>query len=491
MTAHHSQPDTAAPRTISARALVIGSLVLVAAGMMILAGITLWSHRTNAEYAARVDMAYAQALQVTRLERAAATLDPADAAARAALSQSAEAYLASIAAEARLVGEDAPDQAAELARAQRLIDAIMAGGSARDLAAARRLASVIAAEEVREASEARRRAEAVAARSRSVVIATAGAVLLVPLGLLVALERLLVAPLRTLQAASDKLAAAHPADRPAPQGLHEIRQLTARFNAMAQAVEARVAQRTADLARANADLAAVDQRRRLFLAKVAHELRTPVTAIRGEAEVALAHSAGPDDLAEALSQIQQSSLFLGRRLDDLMLLAKAEDARLPLGEGLADPFAAARRACEIAAAYARTGGVTIRTDALAPDGTAGALIAGDADRVQQAIAAIIDNAIKFSPPGGAITVSGAVEDGAAVLRIVDQGPGVAPDELPRIFDPYVQGTSGRALGGTGLGLSLARFITEAYRGTIMAQRGAGKEQGGEGLCVTLRLPIAG
>lgn len=483
---------TQASRTLSARALVIGCFALVAAGMIILAGATLWSQRSHAAYAARVDMAYAQALAVTRLELAAATLGPADAAGRKALSRSAEAYLASIAAEARLLGDDAPDQAAELARAQRLIDAIMAGGGASQLAETRRLASAIAAAEVREAGAARRRAEAAAARTRTLVMAAAAAVLLVPLGLLIALERLLVAPLRRLEAASDELAQAqHPAEPLAPRGLHEIRKLTARFNAMAQAVEARVAARTAELARANADLAAVDQRRRLFLAKVAHELRTPVTAIRGEAEVALGHGAGVGDLRDALAQVQQSSLFLGRRLDDLMLLAKAEDAHLPLGEGRCDPFAAANRACAIAAAYARTGAVTICTHGLPPDGASGVLIAGDADRVQQAIAAVIDNAIKFSPPGGTITVSGALEDGAAVVRIADQGPGVAPEELPRIFDPYVQGTRGRALGGTGLGLSLARFIIAAYRGTISAQQGAGKEQGGEGLCVTLRLPIAG
>lgn len=492
MTAPRSPSDTASRRAISARALVIGSLVLVAAGMLILAGTTLWSHRTNAAYAARVDMAYAQALQVTRLERAAATLDPADASARAALSRSAEVYLASITEEARLLGDKAPNQTAELARAQRLIDAIMAGGNASQLAEARRLASTIAAAEVREAGEARRRAEAAAARTRSLVITTAAAVLLVPIALLIALQRLLAAPLRALEAASDELAQAQrPTEPLAPQGLREIRQLTARFNAMAEAVEARVARRTADLAEANAELAAVDERRRLFLAKVAHELRTPVTAIRGETEVALAHSNRPEDLTEALAQVRQSSLFLGRRLDDLMLLARAEDARLPLGEGLADPFAAARSACEVAAAYARTGAVMIRSDALPPNGMAAALVAGDADRVQQAIAAVIDNAIKFSPPGGTITVSGALEGGAAVVRIADEGPGVAAEELPRIFDPYVQGTSGRALGGTGLGLSLARFIAEAYRGTIVAERGAGKEQGGEGLCVTLRLPIAG
>jgi two-component system, OmpR family, sensor histidine kinase BaeS len=490
MTGPRTHGERQADRTISARTLVIGSFALVAAGMIILAGATLWSHRINAAYAARVDMAYAQALQVTRLELAAAALGRADEAGRKALAASAEAYLASIEEESRLLGEDAPDQAEERDRAQQLIAAIMAERASGNLAETRRLASAIAALEMREAAQARSRAEAAAARTRTLVIAAAAAVLLVPLGLLIGLERLLAAPLRALESASDQLAEARPGERLAPRGLHEIRKLTARFNAMAEAVEARVAQRTAELARANSDLAAVDQRRRLFLAKVSHELRTPVTAIRGEAEVALGHGTGVDDLHEALVQIRQSSLFLGRRLDDLMVLAKADDARLPLGEGVTDPFAAARRACEIAAAYARTGAVTIRAEALPPEGAKNALIAGDADRMQQAIAAVIDNAIKFSPPGAVVTVSGALEDGAAVVRITDQGPGVAADELSRIFDPYVQGQSGRALGGTGLGLSLARWIVEAYRGTISAERGKGLDEGAEGLCVTLRLPIA-
>lgn len=482
--------DTAASAyesAISARMLVMGSFALVAAAILLLSGALVWSHGVNRTAAARADMAYAQALQVSQLEAAAAGFDPADDAARAALSNKAQAYLASIAEEARRFSEEAGDQAAEQRRAEQLIAAIMAGSGANEI---RTLARTIAASEVAEAAEARSQAEAAARRTRIIVMVTAGAVLLVPLALLWALQRLLAAPLQRLEEAARKVADESPHAALAPRGLAEIRQLTARFNTMAEAVEARVAARTAALESANLDLAAVDQRRRLFLAKVSHELRTPVTAIRGEAEVALKHSASEADLREALSHIEQTSKFLGRRIDDLMVLARAEDARLPVGEGLAQPFAAARRACQAAAAYARSSGVTIAAEALPPEGGEAVVVIGEADRLQQAIAAVIDNAIKFSPPGAAIRVAGTIEDGAAVIAVTDAGPGAVPEDLARIFDPYVQGDSGRALGGTGLGLSLARWIAEAYHGTITAKPGQTTNQGAHGLCVSLRLPIA-
>lgn len=472
---------------LSSRALLIGCFAVVAAGMLVLAGATLWSQAINRSYAARADMAHAQALLVTRIEAAALAPGAGEPAGRGALARMAEAYLATVAAEERLPGGSHGDAARERRDAQRLAQVI-----AGDIAEVRKLARAIAAREIGEVAEARAEADAVAARTRSLVLGAAGALLLLPLALFAVLRRQLVVPLRRLETAAQDLAAARAAARLVPEGLAEIRALTARFNAMADTVEARVAERTAELSRANTELAEVDQRRRLFLAKVSHELRTPATAIRGEAEVALRHAASPEAAREALTQIEQSTLFLQRRLDDLMLLARAEDARLPIAEGHVDPFAVARQAGAVAAGYARACGVRIDTAAL-PQGPAGrVLVTADADRLQQALAAVIDNAIKFSPPGGTVTLAGAVAEGTAVLTVADEGPGVAEGDLARIFDPYVQGQGGRSLGGTGLGLALARWIVEAYRGRIAAARAA-RDQGTEdgGLCVMLHLPIAG
>ncbi len=490
---------TAASTPTSLRALVIGGFTLVAAGMMILTGATIWSQHIDRSYAARADMAYRQALLVTRLELAALTAGAAGDAGRDRLAANAAQYLATIEDERRLLGDAEPEaahQAQELASARRLIEAIGAAGGAAgqpaDLARVRALASAIAAREVTEAARARDDAEAVARQTRTLVIAAAGVLLLLPLAVMAVLQRQLLVPLRNLGAATRDLALARHGERLEPAGLAEIRALIAHFNAMADAVETRVAERTDDLRRANAELAELDSRRRLFLAKVSHELRTPVTAIRGEAEVSLRHGGSPDDLREALVHIEQNTMFLQRRLDDLLMLARAEDARLPMQPGLVDPFALARKACDVAAAFARVRDVRIASHMILPEDAAGAvLVPGDPDRLQQAVAAVIDNAIKFSPPGGTVAVSAAIANRAVVLTIADEGPGVAEAELPRIFDPYVQGSSGRSLGGTGLGLSLARWIVEAYHGTITAQRGRGESAGGEGLCVTLHLPIAG
>ena len=466
--------------------------------MLILTGATIWSQHINRSYAERADMAYRQALQVTRLELATLTAAAADEGGRDRLSDKAAEYLASIETERRLIGEaeaEAAHQAQELGSARRLIDAIEAAGGAAgqpaDLAQVRALASKIAAREVAEAADARADAEAVARQTRMLVLVAAGGLLLLPLALMAVLQRQLVVPLRHLGAATRDLALSRHGERLEPAGLAEIRALIAHFNAMADAVETRVAERTDDLRRANAELAEVDSRRRLFLAKVSHELRTPVTAIRGEAEVSLRHGGSPADLREALVHIEQNTMFLQRRLDDLLLLARAEDARLPIQPGLVDPFVLARKACDVAAAFARVRNVRIATELLPPEHTGAVLVPGDPDRLQQSVAAVIDNAIKFSPPGGTVTVSAGIANGAVELMITDEGPGVAEAELSRIFDPYVQGSSGRSLGGTGLGLSLARWIVEAYHGTITAQRSRGESAGGEGLCVMLHLPIAG
>lgn len=486
---------------MSSRALLIGCFAVVAAAMLVLTGTTIWSQHINQAYAMRADMAYRQALLVTQIEAAALAPGALEDAGRRALVRQAETYLATIADEERLPGgseseRDIAHQAQERGEAQRLVQAIAGQTGQGDIAQVRQLARAIAAREIDEVARARADAEAVASHTRTLVIAAAAGLLLLPLALLAVLQRQLAVPLRRLGDAAQDLAAARTGERLAPAGLAEIRALTAHFNAMADSVEARVAERTEELHWANADLAAVDQRRRLFLAKVSHELRTPVTAIRGEAEVALRYGKGEADLREALAQVEQSSLFLQRRLDDLLVLARAEDARLPMAEGVVDPMAIARQAGAVAASYARACGVRINLALPHREPAGGVLVQGDADRLQQALAAVIDNAIKFSPPGGIVTVAAEITPDAAVLTVTDQGPGIPEAELAGIFDPYVQGQGGRALGGMGLGLSLARWIVEAYRGTITARRGrddgSGDDaRGDEGLCVMLHLPIAG
>lgn len=241
----------------------------------------------------------------------------------------------------------------------------------------------------------------------------------------------------------------------------------------------------------HAALAAIEARRRLFLAKANHELRTPVTAIRGEAEVALRSAGSPEDLREALAQIGQTSQFLQRRLDDLMVLASAENGGLEIERGIIDGIVIARHAAATTRAYANANGVSIDRSGLQGPATGSMQLVGDADRIEQALVALIDNAIKFSPRGGTVHVAATGANGTLIVKVTDEGPGVAPAELARIFDPHVQGHAGRALGGSGLGLSVARWIAEAHGGTIMAGNVLGHDGEAEGFWVALHLPIAG
>lgn len=480
---------------ISSRALLISTMVLIAWAMIAVTGATMWSQHVNQSLSLRADMAYRQAMLVAQLELASIDAESSSDRDPAALSHIAAQYIATIKEEAALLEDKQPEaelQAGELRAAHNLVQALDGNASGKlDRLHARQLARAIAAREFQEAAQARSAANAASIRTRNIVIAVACVMLLVPVGLMAVFRRQLLLPLRQLEIATRELAAGRSTDRLPPKGLIEIRALVACFNSMSAAVETRVAERTQDIERANAELAAVDGRRRLFLSKVSHELRTPVTAIRGEAEVSLRHGGRPDNMREALIHIEQNSVFLQRRLDDLLLLAKAADAGLPLRKASVDVVALARNACDLTAAYALTSSVEIVFCDATPTRTDHEGVSGDGDRLQQAVVAVIDNAIKFSPPGGTVRVAVEFATDAATLSVTDEGPGVHEPELLHIFDPYVQGKAGRSLGGTGLGLSLARWIVEAHDGTIAANNVGNEEIGTEGLCVTMRLPIAG
>ncbi|WP_420145861.1 sensor histidine kinase [Sphingobium sp.] len=265
--------------------------------------------------------------------------------------------------------------------------------------------------------------------------------------------------------------------------LREVQQLVDHFDHMAQAVENKVRSRTAELQDMNRQLADTDRRRRLFLSKVSHELRTPVTVMRGEAEVALRCDHDVPALRDALHQIVDSDKFLERRLEDLLALARAEDGALPLRRNPVDLAEIARQVGRSAAGFAAVSGVRLELAAL--DGAMP--VAGDPDRLRQAMLALVDNGIKFSPPDGVFSLRGRRGSGGVGIIVADEGPGVVDGELQRIFDPYVQGKAGRSLGGTGLGVSLARWVVQGHDGAISAHNG----MEGEGLCVSLSLPERG
>ncbi len=303
----------------------------------------------------------------------------------------------------------------------------------------------------------------------------------------------LLRPLRALETAAMRAGRGEP---PAPvevRGFSEFNRLAQAFDRMDRQIaaqreklfranhdlEGQVADRVAEIEASRQQLAAIDATRRLFFSQIGHELRTPATVIRGEAEVALRDPAAPvQRLREALSHIVANGDFLQRRLEDMLTLAQAEDGRIAAQRAPVDLSALVRAVFDLAQPYVRSSGAALELDM--PADTQPTLL-GDASWLQQALLALIDNAAKFG--GGApIRVSLRADDGAATITVADSGPGVDAADLPFLFDSYYQAGSGR--GGSGLGLSIARWVAQQHGGAVSARGG---DSGG--LIITLTLPV--
>lgn len=248
-----------------------------------------------------------------------------------------------------------------------------------------------------------------------------------------------------------------------------------------EALEDTVRQRTRQLEESSERLRAIDASRRLFFGKISHELRTPVTVLSGEAEVALrSRDESVDGYRSALEHILATSGYLRRRLNDLIGLARSEDGRVQIERERMSLRDGLREAATVAEAYARSSSVFLETDA----GSEPAWIIGDASWIRQATLALIDNAVKFSPADG--RVSARIEHGPQghAIEIADQGPGISAEMLPKIFDPYYQTVDGRERGGAGLGLAVARWVSEQHGGRISARNAYDG-----GLVVRMEFPV--
>jgi two-component system, OmpR family, sensor histidine kinase BaeS len=278
-------------------------------------------------------------------------------------------------------------------------------------------------------------------------------------------------------------------------GFIEFDTLAAGFDRMAVEVEAQrsaverananlertVALRTAELELRNAQLAEIEANRRQFFAQISHELRTPITALQCEAQVALrAARPDPEDLRQALQQIVVQGSLVRRRLSDLLAISQAEDGKLVMARASFDVAEALRGSIALADPFARASDARMDTKI----GAGAFTVVGDAGWMQQALLALLDNAIKFSPEA-VVSVVLARRAGEALLTIGDRGPGVPEAALDRLFDRFHQEPEGRARGGSGLGLSIARWVVDHHGGRIAAAN-----QDGGGLRIAIALPLA-
>ncbi len=250
----------------------------------------------------------------------------------------------------------------------------------------------------------------------------------------------------------------------------ELQQHRGAADAARRRLEDAVQARTRELSTAHEALQHIDARRRQLFADLSHELRTPTTAIRGEAEIALRGVDKPvGEYKQTLSRIVGGVKQLAGVIDDLMLIAKAEADQLSMRFDVVDLPALLGDAAEQAGVLgALHGGVRVLLDAV-PQGTGSPLtVHADADRLRQAVMIALDNAVRYSRPGGTVRLGWQRQKDRVEVRVVDEGIGIDAEDLELVFKRFARGRRAREhrADGTGIGLSIAQAIVRAHQGEI-------------------------
>ncbi len=221
-----------------------------------------------------------------------------------------------------------------------------------------------------------------------------------------------------------------------------------------------------------------------FIAMLAHELRNPLAPIRNAVHIMGQVPAGDPAQQTMRETIDRQSAQLARIVEDMIDIARITRGSLAIDNAQLDMADAVQRAVETATPAIEAGRHSLELDLPSVPMP----VWGDAHRLAQVLSNVLNNAARYTPPGGSIAVRGRVEDGYAVVKIRDTGRGIEPEMIERIFDMFVQGKAPlqRIGGGLGIGLALARRLAELQGGTLEA-RSDGANRGSE---FTLRMPLA-
>ncbi len=240
--------------------------------------------------------------------------------------------------------------------------------------------------------------------------------------------------------------------------------------AVAAGIPARQGQRVLILLEDLSELRRLETVRREFAANASHELRTPLASLRAVIETLEAGVDDPEVQREFLGRMHVDIDRLTQMTNELIELSRIESGQVPLRRRPVDPAEVAHHAAEMLRPQAERGGLTLTVEA--PSGLP--WVEADPDRLQSALVNLIHNAVKFTPAGGSIRVRARASDGTIAFSVTDTGPGVAPEDLPRIFERFYKADKSRAGGGTGLGLAIARHIVQAHGGRIWVESIEGK-----------------
>ncbi len=275
------------------------------------------------------------------------------------------------------------------------------------------------------------------------------------------LARRTLAPVQRLGATARLLGRGDLSQRAEVAGPTEIRQLAHSFNSMA------------------AELEEAESRRRSLTADIAHELRTPTSNIQGYMEAIKDGVFQPTP--ETVDTIHEQSLLLSRLVDDLRLLAQVDGGELELQRTRTRLEELVQSCVDALRPRAEAKGVALGVE------VAETLPELDLDptRITQAVGNLLDNAVTHTPEGGSVTVSAHALADTVEVEVADTGPGIAPDDLQRVFDRFYRAdpSRSRSTGGTGLGLTIARRLVEAHGGSIESESVVG-----QGSRFTIRLP---